>query len=89
MIGGRKTRSNKGSKRAPYKMSGKPRKTRSNKGVRGTRAPYKMSKKTRKTRSNKGVSRGPRGPRSVKRNNMAVVQRRSTRTRKAPKRLGF
>jgi len=63
MIGGRKTRSNKGSKRAPYKMSGKPRKARSNKGKK--RSAYKMSGKPRKTRSNKGSKRGPRGRRVV------------------------
>jgi len=76
MIGGR---SNKKSNCGPYKISNPTRKARSNKGSK--RASYKMSGKSRKTRCNKGESRAPRGTRSVKRNNMAVVQHRSTRTK--------
>mgnify|MGYP000300469283 CR=1 FL=1 len=73
MIGGRKVRSNKGSKRVAYKMSGKPRKARSNKGSK--RSAYKMSNKPRKTRSNKGSKRGPRSAAAKK----AAPLRRSKR----------
>ena len=47
MIGGRKTRSNKGKKRSAYKPRTKPSKTRSNKGKK--RGPY--GPRTGKTRS--------------------------------------
>ena len=70
----RKTRSNKGQKRAPYKMSGKPRKTRSNKGQK--RGPYKMS---RKTRANKSVSKKV----------ASVPTRRTKRATRKPQRYGF
>jgi hypothetical protein len=52
MIGGRKTRSNKGKKRGPRKSKNNTGRTRS--GVR-----FRV-KKTRKVRSNKGTKRGPR-----------------------------
>jgi hypothetical protein len=61
MIGGRKTRSNKGKKRGSY---GPRSRTRSGSRFRGKNTMVKNSKKTRKQRSNKGKRRGPYGPRS-------------------------
>ena len=52
MIGGRKTRSNKGKKRGPRSLKNSTGRTRS--GIR-----FRV-KKTRKVRSNKGKKRGPR-----------------------------
>ena len=60
MIGGRKTRSNKGVRRGPYgKRTGR---TRSGRRFRAT--PQRVVRRTRKQRSNKGVRRGPYGPRT-------------------------
>jgi hypothetical protein len=56
MIGGRKTRSNKGTKRGPRKSKNNTGRTRS-----GIRFRVRNTvKKTRKVRSNKGKKRGPR-----------------------------
>jgi len=64
MIGGRKTRSNKGKRRGSYKTG----KTRSGAKFRGRKTMVKRSnnksKRTRKQRSNKGKRRGSYGPRS-------------------------
>ena len=63
MIGGRKTRSNKGKRRGSYKTG----KTRSGAKFRGRTLKStnnNRSKKTRKQRSNKGKKRAPYGPRS-------------------------
>ena len=57
MIGGRKTRSNKGVKRGP-----RTGRTRSGKRFRPTAK--RAVRRTRKQRSNKGVRRGPYGPRT-------------------------
>ena len=64
MIGGRKTRSNKGKRRGSYKTG----KTRSGAKFRGRKTMVKRSnnksKRTRKQRSNKGKRRAPYGKRS-------------------------
>tara|TARA_X000000950_G_scaffold286181_1_gene394305 strand:+ start:2569 stop:3621 length:1053 start_codon:yes stop_codon:yes gene_type:complete len=57
MIGGRKTRSNKGVRRGS-----RTGRTRSGRRFRAT--PQRAVRKTRKQRSNKGVRRGPYGPRT-------------------------
>jgi hypothetical protein len=58
MIGGRKTRSNKGKKRTPY---GPRSRTRSGAKFKGRKV--NKSRKTRKVRSNKGKKRTPYGRR--------------------------
>ena len=61
MIGGRKTRSNKGVRRGSYgKRTGR---TRSGRRFRAV-ATKRTVRRTRKQRSNKGVRRGPYGPRT-------------------------
>ena len=61
MIGGRKTRSNKGKTRGPYgsRKTNTSGRTRSGARFRGRN----VSKKSRKVRSNKGKKRGAYGPR--------------------------
>jgi len=61
MIGGRKTRSNKGKKRGSY---GPRSRTRSGSKFRNRKTNVNSSKKTRKQRSNKGKRRVPYGKRS-------------------------
>ena len=65
MIGGRKTRSNKGKRRGSYSPRSR---TRSGAKFRGRKTMVKRSnnksKRTRKQRSNKGKRRGSYGPRS-------------------------
>ncbi len=58
MIGGRKTRSNKGVRRGP-----RTGRTRSGRRFRAV-ATKRTVRRTRKQRSNKGVKRGPYGPRT-------------------------
>ena len=61
MIGGRKTRSNKGVRRGSYgKRTGR---TRSGRRFRAV-ATKRTVRRTRKQRSNKGVKRGPYGKRT-------------------------
>ena len=63
MLGGRKTRSNKGIKRGPYRNRKGTRQLNNYKTL-----PYKNGQlKIRKTRSNKGIKRGPYGPRILNR----------------------
>ena len=62
MLGGRRTRSNKGKKRTPY--GPRTGKTRSGKRFRSTNS--KTKKVGRRTRSNKGKKRTPYGPRTGK-----------------------
>ena len=62
MLGGRKTRSNKGKKRVPYG----PRTGKTRSGARFRAVAVKTRKVGRKTRSNKGKKRGPYGPRTGK-----------------------
>jgi hypothetical protein len=62
MLGGRRTRSNKGKKRTPY--GPRTGKTRSGKKFRSTNS--KTKKVGRRTRSNKGKKRTPYGPRTGK-----------------------
>ena len=57
LLGGRKTRSNKGVRRGP-----RTGRTRSGRSFRA--APQRAVRRTRKQRSNKGVKRGPYGPRT-------------------------
>ena len=66
MIGGRKTRSNKGKARGAY--GPRTGKTRSGKRFRAVAAPARRNspKRTRKVRSNKGKKRTPYGPRTGK-----------------------
>jgi len=62
MLGGRKTRSNKGKKRGPYG----PRTGKTRSGTIFRDVVNKTRKAGRKIRSNKGKKRGPYGPRTGK-----------------------
>ena len=59
MIGGRKTRSNKGVRRGSYgKRTGRTRSGRRFRPVAAKRTAKRVVRRTRKQRSNKGVKRG-------------------------------